>query len=416
MPRTVDCPNGGAPLELEDSARVVECAYCERHVVVADGSLTQKPAERVARGPAVPSTDSGDRRRRRGKAAQKTNMLVGGGVTVAILAVLFGYWMVERASAERASATPPVEQSFAKLELSSSSEELAALFGDALHSNQATADFRVGKVRRAELRRELSGNTIGHLTLYLRSFDRNQAIAKMQEIVRHRLRKQPSSHRLNVGDAVLDVFDGHIAIWHWTHLHTRPDDTFCKQRLNAFWALVRWAVFDGRTLTAEEQKLVNGTTLSESSGFDTSVTVEQASEAFQKKFESGWCRMQAGLTCVLDVDHEVVGQAHYNWSNGLRARLQQLKLSIHPRQDPVKAQRALAGCLQPVLGTGTETVVDYVRGTRNIGWKVGQRGDPIVLGTGELALTTAAEAPAEQPAGWEASLPKILSALDHCTL
>jgi hypothetical protein len=436
MPKSLDCPNCGAPLAFDGGAAVVKCCYCKRHIVVEDRSLTQEPAGEEARAPSDPPPRPAAARAR-GKGASRKHAPGAGGrsgpwtkpqriVIIAVTSVMavagMGITWAVRHGPRRAAQVSG-EEPLRRLDLSASPDQVRALFGAAIHPsstpNRVTVDYQLGqgKVRRIELARDLpdknhiSGVTLGG------NFDQKAAVARIEQLAANRVREQgPITHRVHVGDAVLDVSGTTVKVWHWSSVHAaNADYAHCQARLGALWALARWATLDGPALTPEQQKLVTGPTLEETASIDTSTTVEQAADAFQKKFSSGWCRMQAGLTCVVDVDHALVDEVHWQWPNGLRARMQYAQFMFKPRRDAEKAQRALAGCLQPVLGAGEETVVDYVKGTRSWSWKVGD-GGRVVLGTRELDLTPAEKAAADQPAPWVSKFAAIVSAVDRCRL
>src|SRR5690606_20256019 len=62
MPKILTCPACGAPLELDDDDDgVVQCVYCQRHVIVATGAPTKAAAARfVAKpGAALRATGAG---------------------------------------------------------------------------------------------------------------------------------------------------------------------------------------------------------------------------------------------------------------------------------------------------------------------------------------------------------------------
>ena len=309
-----------------------------------------------------------------------------------------------------------------KLELTATPDEVAALFGSAMHPNarpnDVTIDFQPGQgaIRRMELHRDLPGkNQISTVTVYFHKYDRAATVARIREVAPNRLQAQNvTSDRVFLGDAVLDLAPTYLKIWHWSSVHPANGDyALCAQRLAAYWALARWAALDGPALTPEELKLVNGPTLAELAKLDTSVTVEQAADAFHQQVPSGWCRMQAGMMCVADIDDPLVTEARWGWPNGLRARIHEAKLTFNKRDGMDKLQRAIAGCLQPTLGAAEEVVVDYVKGTRNFVWK-NDDGSSILLGEQELALTSG-EGAIDKPAAWLPRFTAILAALDSCS-
>ncbi len=417
MPKLLTCPACGAPLSLDDDGDdIVECSYCKRHVVVATGSLTDAPAKRVV-GPPTREPISPRVARPRLRRAQQKLLLKVAAAVAALLLVGAGVWLDLRSNAP-ASAVNSAEL-LAKLELSTSADQVTKLFAPYLHpDSSSTIDFPAGSgvVRRVEIGpRNLSGQALSDLTIFSAGgFKQPGMLQRLQALVPNRVDEQGPGQRVFMGDAVLDLNDSVVHVWHWSSVHpANADPAKCQQRLNALWILARAVMFGGRTPTPDELKLVNGPTLEELAALDTSVTVEQAADEFQKKLPAGWCRMQAGLMCVADVDDARIGEARFTWSNALKARLHELKLDIRKSTEPAKDVRALAGCLEPALGKGKEEVVDYVRGTRTFGWTIGD-GDQLVLGEGYLTIKTSEKAGADQPAAWPAKLPALFSAIRSC--
>ncbi len=311
-----------------------------------------------------------------------------------------------------------------KLDFSTTPEAVKSLFGSAVPANAGsdlTLDFQPtqGMVRRLELQRMLGDGRISDATVHFHAgkFNKAAMLARLEQAAGNRISELGPGVRVFVGDTVLDVADSYFKIWHWGSVHPpNTSNAHCSERLGAYWALARWAALDGPPLTPEQQRLVNGPKLDEVAGFDLSITVERAAESFQGKFSAGWCRMQAGLMCVADVDHPLVEDVRWLWPNGLRARAQQVTLNFRSRQDLEKGERAVAGCLDPVLGAGEEKVVDYVRGTRNWTWKLGDGGEQAVLTTKSLMLSSAEAAAVEQAAAWHGRFAAIAAALARCAL
>ena len=61
-------------------------------------------------------------------------------------------------------------------------------------------------------------------------------------------------------------------------------------------------------------------------------------------------------------------------------------------------------------------MVDYVRGTRNWQWQLGDKGDQILLAGRTLVVSTAEGKPLDQPAAWHGKIAKLFSALAACPL
>jgi hypothetical protein len=426
MAKALVCPNCGAPLE-PDGSGVVECNYCERHIVVGAGAAAERPAARAAVGPPPPAPSEDDahkKPRRRNASGSKLPPTARISLALVFMLVVGGaVWWLRVQKGGAASSEVKGEELARKLELTATPDEVTALFGAAMHPNarpnDVTIDFQPGEgaIRRMELHRDLPGkNQISTVTVYFYKHDRAATAARIREVAPNRLRAQnASSDRVFLGDAVLDITPTYLKIWHWDSVHpSNGDYALCAERLAAYWALARWAALDGPALSPEEQKLVNGPTLADLAKLDTSVTVEQAADAFHRQVPSGWCRMQAGVMCVVDVDDPLVTEVRWGWPNGLRAHIHEGKLTFNKQNGMEKLQRAIAGCLQTTLGTGEEVVVDYVKGTRNFVWKTDDGGS-IVLGERELALASGEAAPIDKPAAWLPRFTAILSALDGCS-
>lgn len=442
MAKVLTCPACGAPLSLDDDDRdgVVECFYCKRHVVVATGALTQAPAKKVVASPQSASEAAqareAKRERREAKRQRREERKQEGeetpqnknrrvalftvGMLVAGAAVVY---VTNRAvSSIDAPDRPPVDEVLRKLDLNSDEAQAAALFGvkpGAGIPNQLTVDAQQpGVVSRTHLSWEFPDKrTISRVSVSYQAGKKPKDILdKLGALVPNRLRPGPTA-RVSQGDAVLDVGDHGFNIWHWGSVHPpNADYAGCAQRISALWSVARAVGLDGPTPTPAELELVNGPKLERAAELDTSIPVEQAVDYFQKKYSAGWCRMQAGLLCVVDVDDKLVDNVRYTWPNGLRARVGQAKLELIQDKATDKALRAVAGCLEPVLGKGTETVVDYVRGTRNWEWRLGRdgSGDRVLLAGRTLLISSAEGAPLDQPAAWHDKLQALFSALAAC--
>lgn len=317
---------------------------------------------------------------------------------------------------------PSIEEGLKKLSLNIDQEQAATAFGKKPNENDTpnrlTIDARgPGLVSRAELSwTEGDKHGISRVNVNFQSAARKQqdVLQKVAELVPHRLRAG-STARVSQGDAVLDISSHGLSIWHWGSLHPPGADyASCALRLGALWSVARAAALDGPAPTPVELELANGPELDAAGAFDLGVPVEQAVEQFQKSFTAGWCRMQAGLMCVVDVNDKLVDNVRYTWPNGLRARVAQARLELISGKGTDRALRAVAACLEPVLGTGEEQVVDYVRGTRQWRWKLDPNGDEALLVGPTFLLTSAEGRPLEEPAGWHAKLGKILSAISAC--
>ncbi|MBX3185228.1 MAG: hypothetical protein KIT72_08135 [Polyangiaceae bacterium] len=352
--------------------------------------------------------------------SQGQKALIYVGTVIAGLALLGVVYVLTRPPPEAKGR--PGQELLRELELTASQSELEALFGSALREGggKYTIDFRFGQdsIRRAELSRGLPGSQqISKVTVFFNRLDRAAVVARLQELAPHRHRTQTAnSDRVFTGDTVLDVSATNLSLWHWDSTHPANGDyAKCGERLGAYWALARWAAFDGEKPTAEQLKLINGPTLEEIATLDGSVTVEQATDAFHRQLPAGWCRTQAGVTCVADVGDELIDEVRWRWPNGLRARVQEARLALRKAHHGAEAQRTIAGCLNPLLGESEELVIDYVKGVRNFRWK-DDVGGGVVLGERELVLSAGDQAPLDQPGAWVERFPKIVAALDHCKL
>jgi DNA-directed RNA polymerase subunit RPC12/RpoP len=428
MPRALESPNCGAPLEVDGEATVAECHYCERHIVIAERKLTQAPAQVKTRAPAgAPArpTRQNDRKRGREDARSRTRTIaLGVAFVVAIVATLGLSQLRKNAGvADEGDSRPRLSE----LELSVSPAEVERLFGSAVNGasneRQTTLDFSSPKspVRRALLLRDLpdKAQLSGVELQYVGKAGVDAIVAKLREVTPHRVDQQNAqSFRVYVGDSVLDVSTTTVKVWHWSSIHgDAPDYGACTERLAAFWALARWAALDGAPLTEAQKKLVQGPSLAEATALPGDVSVEQAVEVFKKAVPSGWCRMQAGLMCVADTGDAHIREARWQWPNGLRAKAQRLQLQL-AKEGPAKkpdgaTERALAGCLDPVLGKAEEVVVDYVKGTRTFNWKIGDTATA-VLQYGSLTFESSAAQPVDQPSAWSARIADVVSAIGRC--
>lgn len=411
MERVLECPQCGAPLSPEGAAEIVECFYCKRHVVVRSGAPTEEPAAAVAKSPSPA---------RKPKSAKREKLQLWQWLAIAAVVPLTLAAIYYELKPPAAPEGPRTEELVKQLELSATPQQAGALLGERANApGRVTVDFPGGHgtINRLELDRQLGGE-ISEVGAYFGP-DLNKAafVSRLQQAAPNRTKDSNGTVRVYLGDTVLDVGNGTFKLWHWSSVHPpNTDYTHCSARLSAYWALLRWAALDGKPLTAEQQKLVNGPRLDELSALDLSLTVEQATDAFQKKFTAGFCRMQAGLTCLADVDHALVNEVRFQWPNALRARPQQVVMTFKQRSEMDKAQRALAGCLHPVLGPGEEKVVDYVRGTRTFEWDLGAGGDRVVVDTSGLTLSAGEKSPVDQAAAWHSRFAQVAAAVERCAL
>lgn len=436
MAKILTCPACGAPLELDDDDDgVVECLYCQRHVIVATGAPTKAAAKRVVASPGAALPPLGSRRpptpaprvtmEGSGRAKQLSPVALAAAIGIPIVLSGVAFFAVERGSGlvGATEESPVVDEQLKKLSLDTDQERAAAAFGMKPNSdtipNRLTIDARgPGLVRRAELSwTDADKRHISRVNVSFQSGKKSpELLQKVAALVPHRLRPGPTA-RVSQGDAVLDINDHGLSIWHWDSLHTSgADPASCAERLAALWSVARATALGGPAPTPAELELVNGPKLEAVGAFDLEVPVEQAVDRFRKSFTASWCRMQAGLMCVVDVDDKLVDNVRFTWPNGLRARVGQVRLELNDKQATDPALRAVAGCLEPVLGKGEEQVVDYVRGTRNWRWKLESEGDEAVLAGPTFVLTSVEGKPLEQPAGWHPKLGKTLAAISACRL
>jgi hypothetical protein len=440
MAKVLSCPACGAPLSLDDDDDgVVECFYCKRHVVVTTGSLTQAPAQKVVASLGAPAPQQLDKQRKsrqspRAKAETRRLVLAMSTGLLVVLSLAAFYMLRPRETA--ASGPSQVDEGLKKLNLISSQQQAAALFGVNPNSDGMQGQLTIQSPPGSGLVQRVMLNWMEQDKRYVSAIDvrypqgarkKEDVLKKLGGFVHNRLRPGPSA-RVSQGDAVLDIDDNGFKIWHWHSLHSPSADlASCAERLGAAFALARAAALDGPAPTPAELALVNGAKLEQAGDLDTSVPVEQAVDFFQKKHPAGWCRMQAGLLCVVDVDDKLVDSVHYTWPNGLRARVGQAKLDLIREKATDKALRAVAGCLEAVLGKGEEKVVDYVRGTRNWQWTLGDepktppKGKPaapardqVLLSGPMLLISTAEGKPLDQAADWHGKIGKMFSALAAC--
>jgi hypothetical protein len=428
MLRALECPNCGGPLEVDGDATVADCHYCERHIVIAERKVTAAPAQVKTRAPAGAPEPPPPKPRTKAAApdrARSRNIAIAW--TVAGIAFI-GAWLGVSRLQKKAGADQPAQTAkhLRDLELSASPTEIQSLFGSAVNrsstESQVTLDFGFeGGVRRALLQRDLpdKAQLSGVELQYNGAADVEAIVAKLKQITPYRVDQQNAqNYRVYVGDVVLDVATTTVKVWHWSSVHgDSPDYGPCVERLGAFWALARWAALDGAPLTEAQKTLVRGPTLAEATNMPPNVPVEQAVEAFKKAVPSGWCRMQAGLMCVADTGDAHIREVRWQWPNGLHARAQRLQLQL-AKDSPAKkpdeaAERALAGCLEPVLGKADEVVVDYVRGSRAFNWKIGDT-PAAVLQSGSLTLTSTDAQPVDQAPPWTARLSDIVAAIERC--
>jgi DNA-directed RNA polymerase subunit M/transcription elongation factor TFIIS len=437
--KALKCPNCGSPLEYEASATVLECRYCKHHI-----ALNKQQQERKKK----------KNNNNNSKAGGKERSPVGFAAAVFVGVAMFGvgaFYVLRHTSSasstndsqQAASSSDRVLRNF---ELASTREDAMKLFGEHaagsanVGANQVTHDFTAGTVRRVEVnwdaqdkRHASMVNVFFHQQAG--SFDAKAVLAKLRSIVPNRIEPQgPTGHRISMGDSVLDLQGGAntLMVWHWMSVHpANVDHATCGTRRAAFWAAARFAAFDGRVLSSQEIELLNGPRLGTiTARFDSlaRISVEQVTDEFTKAFSSaGRCWSQAGVLCQIDVDHPLVSNVRWRWPNAVKGLVREARLSFWTRpssSDPMKMQRAVAGCMQTALGSpGEESVVDYVKGTRTWTWTFNSGdsgkaavGDKATLTERELVFSEAPSTKPDAPAEWPAQFAKSIAALDRCAL
>lgn len=440
MPRALRCPNCGSPLPYDAGAgaNVVACYYCEHPILFPggveaededvdaepEGAAQQRAdaeleafAERSFEEPlAAQASRRLDRRHVEAspsRAARKIAIVVAGPLAVA------GLWL---ATSSRAAAEEPLsEELLRRVELASTAQEIGVLLDVSFNASAVTRDFRRGIVRRAELQWSAGDKThASKVTLFLRpgALEPSVVRTRLRELSPNRV--QPfgvGSHRLYVGDSVLDLSKDTLVVWHWTSVHPAGGDlAACNARRAAFWTAARFAALDGRALTPEELALVSGPPLAAATRLSTTLTVEQVTEELEKTFPAGRCVSQAGMTCSVDVDHPLVHEVRWRWPNAVKGRLRDATLTFRRPADPAKTQRVIAACLEGPLGRGEEAVVDYVTGARNWTWSVGSAGDRVTLTARDLRFSVPAGAKPDNPAAWPARFDAVIEAVARCGL
>ncbi len=421
MPSKLSCPNCGSPLPFDAKTPVVVCRYCNGHVPRGEGAnASPAPAPESRRKDKQPSRRSRESRTTRPDATRRAL-----GIAFALLglAATAGVVVYTRSSAQRSSdEEPPAEVTLRKVDLGATPAAIADLLGKAPDTtSRITRDFEKGIVRRAEVQWDKAdGSHASKVTLFFRAgrFDPKPALDRLRTIVPNRVEPHSAtSHRLFVGDSVLDVSSDTLTVWHWTSVHPAGiDRAACGEHRAAFWAAARFAALDGPSPTAAQIELVNGPALRTVTRLDHALTVEQVAGEINRTFPAGRCSTQAGVVCQVDVDHPIVKEVRWRWPNAVKGRVREATFSLRSPRDAAKIERAIAGCLQSVLGSGEESVTDYVKGTRTWIWRIGERGDKATLAPGSLRLSEPDDAKPEAPAGWPDRFAEIVGALDRCAI
>lgn len=367
---------------------------------------------------------SGDKRGASGRSSSdESGLSVGskrlliGGTTVASVAILGAfYWTsLPPADAEDEGA----ETSLRDLALTSTHEDMTRIFGKETRPGaQATFDFTGGAVRRVEINRTLSNlDSISKITLHFHTgFDKAAAYARLQPLVPNRLETTASNYRLHVGDSVMDIGPTTASIYHWGSAHPEGRDyAVCLQRLEAFWAALRFATLDGPPLTPDQLRLVKGPSLVDVVAVDMNVPIDAASKIAIKGLPAGGCSKKPnGLLCNSVVNHPVFTEMRWGWPNAADARLSEVTWVLRKRPDLADVQRAVAECVRAELGDGEEAVVDHLQQRRTWTWRLGESGERAELTTAALVLYAADPPKVGEAPGWAPKIGAISAALDRC--
>ena len=421
MPSTFSCPKCGAPLSSQPAPSPVACRYCRHEIVLREqrGAALAKEAPERSDADRPPSVS----RRSRRRTTDTTRRGIVIGVGIVSLALTAGVLMLTRRSSQQgAEEELPSEVTLRKIDLGAAPAAIAELLGNDPDATQRiTRDFEKGIVRRAEVQWDKAdGSHASKVTLFFRPgrFERRAALERLASIVPNRVEPQgASNHRLFVGDTDLDISSDTLTVSHWTSVHPAGiDRTACGERRAAFWAAARFAVLDGPSLTPAQVEMVNGPALRAVLRLDRALTVEQVTGKINDVFPAGRCFSQTGVICQVDVDHPLVREVLWRWPNAVKGRLREATLALRAHADAVKTQRAVAGCLQPILGAGDESVTDYVKGTRTWTWNIGKQGDQATLTAATLRLSEPEDAKPDAPATWPERFAGVIDALDRCSI
>jgi len=342
--RQLKCPRCGAPLTWKGDVNVVECRYCQTHVVVESGQRTQAPAGAVAHKP-LPMA---------------VWIAVGGG-TMFLVALLS---MVAFVNASRGSATgagkkaTPAEVAAAPL--NSTPEQMAQHFGVQIYRGTVHVDLDHPLFDRAHF--SWDENHLEHVSGLTLSSIEDKIAPDLVERIKAQLGRvfrgastggyQYNGHRVNLGYNTSNV---------GVHAHTF-DDPRWKERFAALWTVLKGAALgtQDRLDDASKRNILNiDNPLMRINDIRFDIDVDGAEREVKRVIPGAVSRKEHHS---VGLNHPWFESAGLSWENAEGGRWSGVNLS-YPKEFDFKAQRSeLERCLEPVMGEPKVHVRDHMAG------------------------------------------------------
>jgi len=353
----VECGHCGAPLEIEEGATVIACAYCARKNKVAGLKTVAATTPGAFRAPEVskPAEESADALPSKPRGGRGVAVLAG--IALVIAGVALAVHM--RGSTVEDVAKLPLDEPPARLEKD-------------FHVTYKTKDsvritFRpgaAGPYEHLHVRWDDGDfSCVSGLMLFVGEGEKSRpsVIAAVDQALRGGLDKDGRWHWGPASFSV-DREKGTISIAVKGTDGTRPN-LLRKRQITALWQIARAAAFGAPLPPAEEIRAVlgGGHPLSKLAALDVTTPFAAARTTLPLQFPGSLVDRETELEIALD--HPLLRSVTLRWENAAAGRLRGTHFRVTERFRPGMSR--FVGCLGKALGPPETRTADFAAGTQS---------------------------------------------------
>ncbi len=379
----VECGHCGAPLDINETATIFKCKYCN---AANERARVRTVAERTPKGFTPPkkwtpppqfSADSN-------KELSYGNK-IGTFIIVAVVAlplvIIFIVWMSERTGIGGTSA--------------SALAKLTALDG----TPNALGQTLGGEAHDTSMWVQLSSDRYKTLSL---SWDANHLDHPTSFALLGRREKAPCDPQLltKLGAALRGGLDDDNG-WRWEQVglscgkdgtvsaYVRIDDNgVWKQQLDVAWKLVLGAAFGvdvAPTRTEMLDLMGAGYPFASLETFSPLTKVDAAQDVVKKQFPGAVFDTHGGITATIPIDHPLFRSVSLEWMNSRDATIRSARFDPLSTKVFTASREAFVTCLSKTLGPARVTDADFIKKTKSYSWSPGSLS--VNLGESNFGLT-----------------------------
>ena len=393
--RALRCPTCGAPLKWKGDAAVVECRYCQTHIIAKTGIITGAPANAVSQP----------------KSSALALLVIG----CAAMVLVIGGAVAVFAGAKNRQVVSPLEPAVASevlagMKLQQTAEQLKNSLSAGKSSHQNSLSFPVADESYSQAIFTWDPQHPEHIrSVLLRAAENKKLPPQVRDKVAaefgEQLRVSSGGHHYSGEGVNLSINETSIQI------NAYRQGPGWKERLQVLWGVMKYAALDVGGPLAQKTKrdvLNLGYPLEQLKGISIDVLVDSSGSEVKRVIPgvvSKGERHQVGL------GHPWMERADLFWKNERGGKLGRINL-FYPKTFDLKERRQeVERCLAPLFGSPKVTETDHLAGLVTLRFK-GKQGVPSLAAYGQNFMVDMQ--PWDAPKVTQKGFEKLIETLAAC--